>query len=158
MADVSRLLETLHPMREPPLPSSIAPYLVMAGLGCLAAVIGAAVWIAIRRRADVRRSAEAALAASRMLAPAERLAAQAVLLRRLVRGLAGEEAVRKQGRAWLESLDRTFETRFFTHDAGKVFGDGIYSQRAVPDVDALERSLSGLIAGLRLTGVRKGRA
>lgn len=150
MVDVARLLETMHPMREPPPPAPIAPYLVMLGLGCAAAgVLLFVAWQMRRRRMALRASAEAALAASRGLAPADRLAAQAHLLRRLARRLDGDAAARASGDDWLQRLDRIFDTRFFTDGAGAIFGDKLYRQPAGVDVDALDRSLSGLIAQLR---------
>ena len=86
--------------------------------------------------------------------PAERLAAQAQLLRRLVRALSGDSAARAQDGAWLGVLDRTFSTTFFTSGAGRVFGDGLYRPGADADVEALDHSLSSLIAALRAPRVR----
>ena len=150
MVDVARLLETLHPMREPPPPQAITPALILTAIGCLAAAaLFVAVWRARGRYAALRRAAEATLAASRRLAPAERLAAQAQLLRRLVRGLAGEGEARKQGRAWLESLDRVFATRFFTEGDGTAFGEALYRPQPSADIDALDHSLAALFAKVR---------
>ncbi len=149
MADVARMLELMHPMREPPPPSPVAPFLVMALLGCAAAVLALAlVWQAWRRGAGLRRSALAALAASRALVPDERFAAQAGLLRRLARRLGGEAAARLHGQAWLERLDAMFGTRFFTQGEGQAYGDALYARQCVSDVDALDRSLARLIANL----------
>ena len=159
MADVSHLLEMMHPMREPPLPASLAPFLVTLGLGCVAAAaLFVVYWQALRRRSDLRRSAEAALSASRALAPPERLAAQANLLRRLVRVVAGESEARRQGAAWLESLDRAFATQFFTEGDGKAYGDALYAPR-LPDVDALDQALAGLfrVLGRPSVPAKRGR-
>lgn len=154
MADVSRLLDMLHPMREPPMPAAITPFLLMAALGGGAALLFALCWRFSRGRSDLRRAAEAALGASRALAPPERLAAQARLLRRLVRGIVGETETRKQGPAWLASLDRAFATQFFTQGEGQAYGDALYSPRAAPDVEALDGSLGRLIAKVRTKKVR----
>ena len=149
MADTGRLLELMHPMREPPQPAALTPYLFMLATGCLVAVAAFAAYrIGLRRRAGLRRSAEAALAASRALAPPERLAAQAMVLRRLVRNVAGESDARAQGSVWLQTLDRMFGTRFFTQGEGKAFGDALYAPSTAPDVDALDRALAGMIATL----------
>jgi len=146
--DVGHVLEMMHPMREPPQPASLAPFLVTLAVGCIAAAVLLALLIrASRRRADLRRAAQAALARGRALVPAERLAAQATLLRRLVRRLAGESEARKQGQAWLESLDAIFATRFFTNGEGVAYGDALYGPR-LPDVDALDDSLTRLFATL----------
>ena len=149
-ADVGRLLETMHPMREPPAPDAIMPYLALLAVGCAAAlVILLVVWGLRHRRAALRASAEGALADSRGLGPTDRLAAQASLLRRLVRTLVGDEAARARGDAWLQRLDKVFETSFFTQGAGVAFGEALYRQNRDLDVDALDRALLGLIAKVR---------
>ena len=149
MADnVSRVLEMMHPMREPAQPAGLAPFLVTLAIGAGAGVVLFVLIIqARRRRSLVRRAAVAELARTRALVPPERLAAQASLLRRLVRRLAGESAARTQGALWLESLDRVFATRFFTEGQGRAFGDALYGPR-IPDVDALDAELTGLFAKL----------
>lgn len=150
MADVARLLETLHPMREPPPPAPVLPTLAMAALGfalALTAIVLA--WQARRRHAVLRRGAMAALEATRRLAPGERLTAQAQLLRRLARRLGGEAAASAQGRAWLETLDRLFSTRFFTEGAGRAYGEALYRPAGALDVDALDAALAGLLAKMR---------
>ena len=68
MAEVVPTLDSLHPMREPPAPESLAPYLIMAVVGIVAAVL--IVWAArtiLARRQRVRRAAAAELALSRAL-------------------------------------------------------------------------------------------
>ncbi len=147
MADTDRLLELMHPMREPPQPAAVTPFLFMVGVGCLAALAAFVLyWIALRRRAGLRRSAEAALAASRALAPPDRLAAQAMVLRRLVRSTVGDRDARAQGSVWLQTLDRLFATHFFTQGEGQAFGDALYARSIAVDVDALDRALGRLIA------------
>ncbi len=149
MADVAQLLQSLHPMREPPPPSPVAPFLLMLGLGVALAAAGVLVWRqARRRRVGVRRSAETALAATRTLDPAERLAAQASLLRRLVRARSGEAAARRQGSGWLAALDGTFSTTFFTEGDGRAYADALYRREGARDVEALDRSLAELIGRL----------
>ena len=119
MPDVAQLLQSLHPMREPPPPSPVAPFLVMLAAGVTLALVAFVAWRQLgRRRAGLRRSAELALASTRDLAPAERLAAQARLLRRLVRARSGESAAKAQGEGWLAALDDMFATTFFTRGAG----------------------------------------
>ena len=149
MADgVARVLEMMHPMREPPQPASLAPFAITFAIGCAAALaLLALVFFARRRRSDLRRAAVATLARTRGLVPEERLAAQASLLRRLVRRLAGEAEAKTQGADWLATLDGTFETRFFTQGAGAAYGDALYGPR-VPDVDALDAALTAMFAKL----------
>ena len=150
MADgIARALETMHPMREPPLPASLAPFGVTLALGCAAGLVLLALALAARRRrTGLRMAALAALARTRALAGPERLAAQAALLRRLVRQIAGEDAARLQGAAWLEELDRVFAVRFFTQGAGAAYGEALYAAK-VPDVDVLDGELEALFSRLR---------
>lgn len=149
MVDVAQLLQSLHPMREPPPPSPIAPFLVTLAIGIVAAAVGFVAWRQVRRRrAGLRHAAGLALAATRTLAPPERLAAQARLLRRLVRARDGETASRAQGDDWLAGLDRTFASDFFTSGAGRAYADSLYRRDAAVDVEALDRSLAELLARL----------
>jgi hypothetical protein len=113
-----------------------------------ALLVGLARALRDRRRATVRRSALTELAASRGLEPQARLVAQARLLRRLVRTLAGEEAAAAQGRDWAGRLDALLGTDFFTAGAGRALAEGLY-RRGSADPDALEAELGRLIGGLR---------
>lgn len=147
MADVAQLLQTLHPMREPPPPVPVLPFLLTIGVGLVLATLGFAALVALRRRRlGLRRAARLALAATRDLPPAERFAAQAGLLRRLVRVRAGVAAAREQGDGWLLTLDRVFATTFFTAGDGRAFADALYRRGGTPDVEAVDRSLTGLFA------------
>lgn len=153
MADVAQLLQTLHPMREPPPPAPVAPFLLMLAIGVAVAAIAYAAWRqARRRRSGLRRSAELALAATRTLDPGERLAAQARLLRRLVRARDGEAAARAHGDGWLAALDRSFGTTFFTAGAGRAYAEDLYRRewegRNADRVEALDRSLADLFTHL----------
>ena len=158
MADVAKLMEMMHPMREPPLPDSIAPALVLLIAGSVVAILLVGLgWRLAGPSEGLRASAIAALAFSRHLRPAERLAAQAALLRRLVRALGGDGAARQHGQAWLESLDRCFHTDFFSTGQGRAFGNDLYARSASPDVDAIDSTLMGLIRRLPApTASRKG--
>lgn len=150
--EIGHLLETLHPLREPPAPDSIMPYLVVVLLGVVLA--GAAVLVLIaarRRRGRIHAAAQAELAAARGLSVPERLAVQAMVLRRVARQVGGEPTVKAQGAAWLERLDGIFATQFFTRGAGQVYGAGLYQRAAaVDDVDALDREVLRLIARVRV--------
>jgi hypothetical protein len=150
MADIGRLLETMHPMREPPPPDAITPYLLVLAVGCVAGVaLFLVTWRLRHRRAALRTAADAALEAARGLAPADRIAAQARLLRRVVRSVGGEAAASTYGDAWLQRLDDVFATNFFTAGAGIVFGDALYRRPGDIDLDGLDRSIRGLIANVR---------
>ena len=150
MADPVPLLETLHPLRQPPGPETIVPILVMLGVGVLLGLLLVACFVALRARGRrVRRSALAELASSRALNPAERLAAQALLLRRLVRTTAVDMPAHENGGAWLDRLDRTFDTTYFSRGEGRAFGESLYTPETRPDIEALDRSLVGFIGKVR---------
>jgi hypothetical protein len=90
----------------------------------------------------------AELAGSRDLDPESRLVAQARLLRRLARTLAGDAAARETGAAWATRLDTLLATDFFTKGPGRVLADGLY-RRQTPDLDGLDAELGRLIGRLR---------
>lgn len=153
MPSVAELLQTLHPMREPPPPAPVAPYLAALAVG----IAGAAVLLLLLRRARrqrraLRLAAETALAASRRLSPPERLAAQAQLLRGLVRAQLGDTAARLQGAAWLGTLDRLFGTTFFTQGEGRAYGDALYRRGSDGVAEALDGALARLIRQARFAG------
>ncbi len=158
MADsLAHALEMMHPMREPPQPASLAPFGLTLALGCAAGLVLLALAVAARRRrAGLREAALTGLARTRGLAAPERLAAQAALLRRLVRQVAGDDAARLQGAAWLATLDRLLATRVFTEGAGVAYGHALYGAR-VPDVDALDRELAELFGKLRAPTISRSR-
>ena len=101
-----------------------------------------------RSRATIRRAALAELARSRGLDPEARLLAQARLLRRLGRTLAGDAETRATGADWAARLDGLFKTDFFTRGTGRVLADGLY-RRQTPDLDTLDAELGRLIGRLR---------
>ncbi|MGO9674386.1 MAG: DUF4381 family protein [Methylocella sp.] len=147
MADPVALLDELRPLHN--VASGVdgaAPIVAMTLLGCAAALIltfTLGPWLA-RRRA-LRREALENLAATRALPAPDRLAAQAAILRRLVRSVNGA-AARERGDAWLDSLDLTFSTRFFSKEQGEAFGDALYRPVADLDVAALDAALERLFA------------
>ena len=155
MADVAQLLETMRALREPPPPATVAPYLMMLALGVAAALVVLAVARQARQtRAGLHSSARALLAATRRLPPGERLAAQASVLRRLVRAVRGDRDARATGTDWLAVLDRTFATTYFSAGEGQALADALYRREPMADIDALDRSLSKLMPRARPTRAR----
>lgn len=146
MADPSELIGQLRPLRAPP-PDGTAEILLMALAGC---IVGAALTIAFllwrARRRPLRRAALAALAASRALPAAERLAAQARLLRDIAAAFDG--GARLQGDAWLTRLDAIFATSTFTKGEGRAFGEALYRPLAHDPTEALDSVLAKLLARL----------
>ena len=125
-----------------------AAFAVAIGLAA-ALVVGIVLNLLMRRRPPVRRAALAMLAQMSELPPAECTVAQARLLRRLVLTLNGEIAARRQRSAWLEQLDLTFRTDFFTRGGGRYYVDGLYQARQIPDAAALAHKLEELFRQIR---------
>ncbi|WP_019906251.1 DUF4381 family protein [Methylobacterium sp. 77] len=124
---------------------------VMAiALGFVAALlVGLVRLMRARAKASVRASALRGLAETRGLAPDKRLIAQARLLRRLTRTLAGDDAASTQGRDWAAILDRLFVTVFFSKGAGAIVTEGLYRRSAPVDPEAIDSELGRLFARIR---------
>lgn len=118
-------------------------------IGLAVAVLVGIVLNLLMRRRPVRRAALALLSQMSELPPAEHTVAQARLLRRLVLTLSGEIAARRQRSAWLEQLDLTFRTDFFTRGGGRYYVDGLYQGRQIPDAAALAHKLETLFRQIR---------
>lgn len=147
MAGPSELLAQLRPLRAPP-PDGTAEILLMALAGAIVAAALTSGYLLWReRRRPLRRAAFSALAAARLLPPAERLAAQAKMLRDLVGALDGSVA-RLHGDAWLARLDALFATTLFSEGEGRAFGDALYVPRADDPSENLDRVLQKLLARL----------
>ena len=105
---------------------------------------------ALARRRSPRRRFAASLAAARALPADERLAAQAAALRAYVAAIAGEEAARTQGEAWLARLDAAFATTAFTAGPGRLYGETLYRPVDASEVGAAEATLAALVGGRRV--------
>lgn len=147
MADPSDVLDRLRPLRPPP-PDGVSNILVMAFAGCVAAVVLALAFRFLRdRRHPLRRAALASLASSRILPPADRLAAQAQLLRN-VAGASDRDARALQGEAWLARLDAIFATTFFSAGTGRAFGEALYRPPVDDPAEAIDQELTRLLERL----------
>lgn len=146
-------LAGLRALRLPPETASFWSDLgFAAALGLTVALLAAlAVRALYRPRVSLRASALNALAETGALPTEERRAAQAAILRRVVRTVEGEQAARATGPAWAEVLDRVFATDLFGARAGRVFVDGLYGRppAAANDDGQLDRELGGLFRKLR---------
>ncbi|MCC0805554.1 DUF4381 domain-containing protein [Methylobacterium sp. W2] len=119
-------------------------------LGFVAALlVGLVRLMRARSRASVRASALRALSETRALPPEARLVAQARLLRRLTRTLAGDEAASTHGKDWTATLDRLFATDLFSKGAGRVVTEGLYRRSSPADVEAIDSELGRLFARIR---------
>ncbi|WP_036296766.1 DUF4381 family protein [Methylosinus sp. PW1] len=147
MADPSDLLQQLRPLRAPP-PDGAADILLMALIGCGAgALLTLAILFWRARRRPLRRAALSALASARALPAAERLAAQARMLRDLVGALEGGVA-HTHGDSWLTRLDAIFATTLFSEGEGRAFGDALYRPRVDDPSERLDRALQKLLSRL----------
>ncbi len=119
-------------------------------LGFAAAlIVGLARILRARMRSTVRRAALRELALAKNLQPQARLTAQARLLRRIVRTLAGEDAASARGAAWAQKLDVTFATDFFSRGAGQAFVDGLYRRPVAADPGAIDAELARLFSRIK---------
>lgn len=145
-------LEGLRALHLPPETTSWQSDLgfAIAGGLVLALVVSLLVRILVRPRRSLRASAMEEFSAAKNLPADQRRAAQAALLRRVVRTVEGDDAARASGAQWGETLDRVFRTDLFGQGAGRVFVDGLYERPAAANDDrALDRELGALIAKLR---------
>lgn len=147
MADPAEALAGLRPIHLPADSGEVALIATAALAGvCLALAATALMRLLASRRGAERRAALDELALSRGLPPDERLAAQARLLRRLMRTIDGEAPRGLSGAAWLARLDRILGTSFFTAGAGQAFGEPLYRRSQAATVETLDLELSRLIA------------
>lgn len=144
-------LAALRPLHLPPTNIGGGGDLFTAiALGLAAALLFAELWaIAKGRRHSIRQTALDALRSSRAELSERRLVTQARLLRDLVRQLHGDAAARLSGDAWLQQLDATFGTNFFTAGEGRRYLDSLYRPCPQPDPDAMDDQLRLLIRRIR---------
>lgn len=150
MATMPDPLDALRPMRLPSAPPSSLVETIGLGVavGVLAALLLAgalALFAAWRRRSAPSREALSKLDRARRLAPAERVCAHAAALRHYVAATVGMDAGRLYGPDWLDRLDRSFATDYFSRGDGAVFGEALYRPLRDIDVDALEATLRRLL-------------
>ncbi len=149
MTDQAEALSGLRPINPAVDAGGVTALIAMALIGCACALALALLFRVMARRCRaIRRSALAELATSRSLQPDERLAAQAALLRRVIRTVEGDAPARLRDKDWLACLDRTFGTSFFTGGGGRAYGEALYRPSSSRDVEALDHALAGFFARL----------
>lgn len=116
-------------------------------LGLAAALLAALLLRLVRRprKPSLQAEALAELAAAKSLPVPERRAAQAALLRRIVRTVEGDDAARATGPAWAATLDRTLGVDLFERRSGRVLVDGLYA-RELSDDPTLDHELEAAVA------------
>jgi len=149
MSDVAEL-QALRGLHVESLSFQLEPAVALGILAGLALAAGAILLLRTRplRMRAARRALRASLAETRHLQQDERLAAQARLLRRAARTVAGDHVAQLRGDAWLAALDRMFATDFFSRGEGRCFGDRLYAATA-SDAEPRDRQLEQLAGRLR---------
>jgi len=151
MATDADPLAALRPVRLPAdAPAALVDLVAAAAaagiLVALAVLVVPRLVAAVRARRSPRRRAADAVRAAAGLPPAERLAAEATALRAYVAAVAGAEAARDQGEAWLGRLDAALATTVFTAGAGRLYATGLYAPVDVAALAAAEDELARLLA------------
>ncbi len=146
--DTAALLASLRDIHEPAAPEPGWPWLLLAvGLG-----------IALLITLWLKRPKPKPTVASQQINAARNQATDQALIRlaRLLRKYASTNNLsprnQPQGDAWLQHLDSYFNTQFFSHDIGRVFGDALYRKPEQPiDVNVLCDQLQQLFEKRRPT-------
>lgn len=142
-------LRALHLPPEQPSFWSDVGFAVAAGLA-VALIASLLIRLLFRPKRSLRASALEAFEAAQALPLEERRAAQAALLRRVVKSVEGDEAARATGPQWAETLDRVFATDLFAARGGRVFAQGLYERPSAANDDReIDRELGALLQKLR---------
>jgi len=144
----SEVLAQLRDIRLPMLSdgSILADWAAGCALGLLLALVVVLLARAFVRRPPSRReTALADLAASRTLAPAERLLAQARILQDLAPPVKDRIAAEDSGNDWSSRLGRSLGTDFFTTGAGAGLSESLYRRESGLDPEDLDRELQRLL-------------
>jgi hypothetical protein len=126
VSEAQLLLDGLRDVIEPTEPAGLSLWLVFANVAVLVAIIVLWVGSRHRRRYQWRKSALDTIDAARTQQPEQALLRLAKLIRKIV--LHRNPAVSESsGDAWLQELDNTFATDWFTQDDGRIFGEALYA-------------------------------
>lgn len=145
--DKAALLASVRDIHEPPAPEPSWPWLVAAiaiGLALLFVL-----WKNKPRKADSIATQQ--INAARTESPTQALVRLARLLRSKAVGNNQRAISNTDGDAWLQTLDKRFNTVFFTTGPGRVFGDDLYQKPASEiDIDTLCDQLQQLFDGKKI--------
>lgn len=145
--DKAALLASLREIREPPAPEPGWPWLIIA------IALGLALLIVLWKNRP-RKAASIAtqqINAARLEPPAQALVRLARLLRS--KGVNHKKLANPNthGDAWLQALNKQFNTTFFTTGHGRVFGNDLYQKAAADiDIDMLCNQLQQLFDGKQI--------
>ena len=155
MSDPAELLLQLRDIHQPPAPAdSSGVFLAFVILGILLLLIVFASLIYWRRQA-LNRSVRAELQQLKALSASNSSLALhqlAVILRRMMHHIHGDTINQLENDRWLQKLDSTFNTRFFTQGQGVVFGEALYRSVQADSIDTTQLcdELDALIRKTRL--------
>ena len=134
MNDAEQLLSSLRDIQLPVAPEGVSIVLIAAN-GLLLLAIMAMLFIRQRRKREHwRREAHEAISNARMLEPQAGLLCLAKLLRQIVHYRHGH-SIELDGQAWLAQLDQEFNTQWFSHDTGRIFGEALYTRLTADSVN-----------------------
>ncbi len=153
MAEPSKeeIAETLGKLRDIHLPeltdaAILADWAAAASLGLFAALLLILLASAfVRRSVSDRKDLLAALTASRGLAPAERLLAQAKILQELAAREARKGNAEVEEVDWRETLGGLSRSEFFVTGPGAALREDLYRPNPASDPEAFDRELVALL-------------
>lgn len=140
MNDPTELLLQLRDIHQPPAPTdSSGVFLALMILGTILLLLllaGIMYW----RRQALKRSVRAEIRQVKTLETNTNNALHqlAVILRRTMHHIHGDTINQLDNERWLQKLDSTFNTRFFTQGQGSVFGHTLYQPRQADSVDTAQ--------------------
>ncbi len=143
MSDSAHLLAQLRDVREPLPPEAVSLWLIVANAAMLVFII-LLLWHRARQRRNAWRKQCIACLKKAYDKPAqEAIGIAATALRQLML-YRGHNIETLSGKPWLEQLDITFDTQWFTAGEGRVFGEALY-QPDINHVSNVHHVLDGLV-------------
>lgn len=147
MSDTTELLDSVRDIHEPAPPESSSALIISAFIFLAIAFAIAATIMIFKHKRKANRQLQAEIESIQYESTDTALVKIAILLRRIMYHIHGEDINQLEGHEWLLALDNTFETRYFTEGAGRVLGTDIYKNNTKDKTDtyALCQHISKLI-------------
>jgi hypothetical protein len=147
MIDHTDLVERMRDIHYPPFKQDL--YILLfagTGIACAISITMAIIYYSKGRVSSISGALQS-LDAARPLPSDERIVAYAHIIRTLVASLDGKD-LSLTGEEWLNKLDRTFKTDFFSSGNGRIFGDNLYRREEYILPNQLDDDLKILIQEL----------
>jgi len=151
MSKTTELLDSVRDIQEPVPPESSSA-LVLGLVALLIVLLTIAALVTLhKRRNKINRELRSELQAIESDQPETALVKIAVILRRVMHHIHGDKINHLEGNQWLDALNSTFSTRYFTQGNGVVLGNTLYNTTSLSKTDtrALARDVSKLISKTR---------